>query len=121
MFEVCKKIKETKNEFRKWNREWFGNIHTKIKEKWDLFQQVQKEEPTSKNLVKEATINLELHEWLIREETLWRQKSRIKWAMVAELNTKLFSPFNNCQKKKECDRLFKELAWELDFRQGRNW
>ena len=37
MFEVYKKIKETKNEFRKWNREWFGNIQTKIIEKWDLF------------------------------------------------------------------------------------
>ena len=32
-----RRSKKQKNEFRKWNREWFGNIHTKIKEKWDLF------------------------------------------------------------------------------------
>ena len=90
MFKVCKKIKETKDEFRRWNREWFGNIQTKIREKWNQLEQIQKEEPTQENLEKEASINLELHEWLIREETLWRQKSRTKWLPAAELNTKFF-------------------------------
>ena len=90
MFKVYKKIKETKDEFRRWNREWFGNIQTKIREKWDQLEQIQKEEPTQENLEKEASINLELHEWLIIEETLWRQKSRTKWLSAVELNTKFF-------------------------------
>lgn len=75
MFKVCKKIKETKENLCRWNKDWFGNIQTKIKEKWDQLDQIQKEEPTSENLEKEANINLELHEWLIREESLWKQKS----------------------------------------------
>ena len=26
LFKVCRKIKETKKEFKRWNKEWFGNI-----------------------------------------------------------------------------------------------
>ena len=34
---------------------------------------------------------MELQEWLQREETLWRQKARIKWLFAADLNTKFFN------------------------------
>ena len=33
-------------------------------------------DPTSKNLELEAALNLELNEWLERDELKWRQKSR---------------------------------------------
>jgi len=33
---------------------------------------------------------MELQEWLQREETLWRQKSRTKWLIAADLSTKIF-------------------------------
>ena len=90
MFKVYKKIKETKEDLRRWTRNWFGNIQTKIKEKWDQLDQIQREEPTSENLEKEANTNLELHEWPIREESLWKQKSHTKWLPATDLNTKFF-------------------------------
>lgn len=34
MYKVCRKIKETKEEFKRWNREWFGNIQIRIRECW---------------------------------------------------------------------------------------
>ena len=91
MFKVCQKLKEAKKEFRIWNREWFGNIHQNIKKCWENLRCIQGEDPTQANLSKEVGINMELQEWLQREETLWRQKARIKWLFAADLNTKFFN------------------------------
>ena len=72
------------------DREWFGNIHQNIKKCWENLRCIQGEDPTQENLSKKAGINMELQERLQREETLWRQKARIKWLSVADLNTKFF-------------------------------
>ena len=60
MFKVCKKFKETKNEFKLWNRECFGNIQYNIKECWKQLEKIQGEDPTQENLSKEASIYLNL-------------------------------------------------------------
>ena len=90
LFKVCRKIKETKNEFRRWDKEWFGNIQKRIKDCWDQLEKIQNEDPIQENLNIEANINLELREWLQREEMLWRKKSRTKFLVAADLNTKFF-------------------------------
>ena len=100
LLKVCQKLKEAKKEFRIWNREWFGNIHQNIKKCWENLRCIQGEDPTQENLSKEASINMELQERLQREETLWRQKSRIKWLSVADLNTKFFHPTTIIRRRK---------------------
>ena len=90
MFKVCEKLKETKNEFKLWSMECFGNIQSNIKECWKKLEKIQGEDPTKENLNKEASIYLNLREWLQREETLWRQKSKNIMLVVTDLNTKFF-------------------------------
>ena len=53
-------------------------------------EKIQNEDPIQENLNIEANINLELQEWLQREEMLWRKKSRTKFLVAADLNTKFF-------------------------------
>ena len=91
LFKVCNKIKGTKQEFRKWNKQWFGNIQSKIKESWRRLEEIQAKDPTPENVKLKASISLKLQEWLEREETLWKQKARIKWHTLAELD------FSICQ------------------------
>ena len=38
----------------------------------------------------EDRLNSQLEEWNNQEETLWRQKSRIRWLKEGERNTKFF-------------------------------
>lgn len=90
LFKLCRRVKETKKEFRRWNKEWFGNIQKRIKDCWDQLEKIQNEVPTQENLNIEANINLELQQWLQREKMLWRQKSRTKFLAAANLNTKFF-------------------------------
>ena len=89
-FKVCQKLKEEKKKFKIWNKEWFRNIQQNLKKCWENLRIIQGEDPYLENLSKETSINMELQEWLKREETLWRQKSRTKWLSVANLNTKFF-------------------------------
>ncbi|KAK3007100.1 hypothetical protein RJ639_016978 [Escallonia herrerae] len=49
---------------------------------------VQRSEPTVKCLEREKHIKLELDEQSRREESLWRQKSRILWQTEGDLNTR---------------------------------
>ena len=100
LFKVCSKIKVTKQEFCKWNKQWFGNIQSKIKESWSKLEEIQAKDPMPENVKIEASICLELQEWLKREETLWKKKARTKWHTLAELNTRFFH-FVNCYQKEK--------------------
>lgn len=55
----------------------FGDIHSRltiVKNQLSFFQQAA---PMSQNLWREKCLLLELDEQLKREETLWKQKSRV--------------------------------------------
>ena len=60
LFKVCSKIKVTKQEFCKWNKQWFGNIQSKIKESWSKLEEIQAKDPMPENVKLEASICLEL-------------------------------------------------------------
>lgn len=60
MYKVCRKIKETKEEFKRWNREWFGNIQTRIRECWGQLKEFQNSESTEENLRAEASVCADL-------------------------------------------------------------
>lgn len=66
------------------------NIQSNIKECWRQLEKIQGEDPTQENLSKEASIYLNLQEWLQREETLWREKSRNIKSAATNLITKFF-------------------------------
>lgn len=88
------KLKHLKGKIKKWNHNTFGNIfkaQASLNLGMKTIQQKFITEGCSEELTKqEQIIESQILERAKQEETLWRQKSRIKWLKDGENNTKLF-------------------------------
>ncbi|KAL8136317.1 hypothetical protein V2J09_002318 [Rumex salicifolius] len=77
----------------KWNKEVFGHVQA---QKNTLLLQLDRVQtsiglgPTEELLAEEATIQSQLEEVLLKEEMLWKQKSREMWLREGDRNTKFF-------------------------------
>lgn len=73
-----------------WNKESFGHIQSSINLINSQLAKIQLEDPSNSTLSIEENLKLSLYEQLKREETLWRQKSRLQWLTTTYLNIKFF-------------------------------
>ena len=67
-FKLTKRCQKTKQDPIAWNRSAFGHAQIRIQEIEDQIKSVQALEPTQANISIEAALNLELNDWLEREE-----------------------------------------------------
>ncbi|XP_043698525.1 uncharacterized protein LOC122649220 [Telopea speciosissima] len=76
---LFKKMHKCKPIFRRWNREVFGRVQTKILNLKGELEELQGGPVFDGYQVKEQELSLLLNEELEKEEELWRQKSRVSW------------------------------------------
>jgi hypothetical protein len=89
-FCLPKKLENTKVALLKWNCLHFGNIYKKIKETLNLLDFAQKIPPTQTSFELEISLKVDLENLMVKEETLWRLKSKEAWLTCKDLNTKYF-------------------------------
>jgi hypothetical protein len=89
-FALSRKTKASKSSLKSWNIHHFGNIHLKIKNLLAEINRIQCSPSPDVDISKEDNLQFELQEELIREESLWKQKSRYLWLTSKNLNTKFF-------------------------------
>jgi hypothetical protein len=125
MFKLHKKLKYIRKKLKEWNRDIFGNINTEkndIEEKMKKLQETCLREGYTEDRKKEELQMTQ--EWEARcqqEETLWHQKSRIRWLKEGERNTKFFHrttmarrAHNKILKIKDQDGIERESHQEIE-------
>jgi hypothetical protein len=78
-FSLSRKWKNTKNALKFWNSYYFGHIESKIKSLKSEINAIQACPYSLINSAKEVSLQSDLREQLLREEILWKQKSRELW------------------------------------------
>ncbi|XP_059437358.1 uncharacterized protein LOC132170396 [Corylus avellana] len=89
-FSLSRKWKNTKGALKFWNQHHFGHIQQKIKSLMADISVIQSSPHSSANAAREQVLQEALQEQLLREEILWKQKSRELWLTCTDLNTKFF-------------------------------
>uniref|UniRef100_A0A2N9J298 CCHC-type domain-containing protein n=1 Tax=Fagus sylvatica TaxID=28930 RepID=A0A2N9J298_FAGSY len=89
-FHLAKKFRKVQKDLIVWNKYIFGETKSRIRELEDRLRVVQDLDPSSANLAIEASLSVELNEWLEREELKWKQKSRELWLKEGDRNSKFF-------------------------------
>jgi hypothetical protein len=87
---LVRKLTQTKTALKWWNKIHFGNIQEKIKSTLAKIDLIQQATPCSNNFLIESQLKKDLEDLLVKEEILWRSKSRETWLHCKDLNTRFF-------------------------------
>jgi hypothetical protein len=85
-----KKLKNTKQAIKHWNKHYFGEIKRKLDSTYQLLDITQQAPPSDSNLALKLHLKSLLDEYLIQEESLWKHKSKELWLTCKDLKTRFF-------------------------------
>jgi hypothetical protein len=87
--DIQKKLAGTMESLCEWDRNKFGSVNKEIKALKDRLGRLQNGDYL-RNQTEIGAIKVRLDEILLREEIMWRQRSRVVWLKEGEQNTSFF-------------------------------
>ncbi|XP_059444796.1 uncharacterized protein LOC132176566 [Corylus avellana] len=120
-FSLSRKWNNTKAALKHWNTHHFGHIQTQIKILMAEINGIQASPHSLANVARESSLQEALQEQLLREEVLWKQKSRELWLSCTDLNTKFFHASTTCRRRRELNFEFGHGCNSRRFRFSLQW
>ncbi|KAL9673280.1 hypothetical protein QQ045_029535 [Rhodiola kirilowii] len=93
------KLLHLTQQLKVWNRKSFGHVGNHLRKLKKDLAEVRQCTRTQSSSEKEKSLTNEIDEWLIREETMWAQRSRISWLSQGDNNTKYFHLKANARRR----------------------
>ena len=90
MFQVQDKIRNCRQELRKWSKSTFGNITKALKAKTAQLKEAEVASMRGMNHDMVPVLKKEVQNLLSQEERLWRQRARTGWLKRGDRNTRFF-------------------------------
>lgn len=97
---ICVKLQQMQKELRSWAERDFGSVIRKTAEIRKMISRLWNSPNTAGRQREEIKLTEELDEMLLREEIMWRQRSRATYLREGDRNTKWFQRKATWRKKK---------------------
>ena len=99
---LAKKLSVTCRDLLWWNKEKFGNTKEKIRDVQNKISLIQQAVPSRENLNTKASLNLELDDWLAREDLRLQQISKELWVKEGGRNSRFFHLSTIIKRHRNC-------------------
>ena len=89
-FSIVGRIRSFQAHLQGWNRRVFGNVNKKLKVLKERLNQLEAQNNLHETAKEIYEVRREINEMLVREEVMWKQRSRALWLKCGDRNTKFF-------------------------------
>ena len=100
MFRVAKKLKKCKRLLKKWSKDQFGSMLSRIKDTKSALWKAEENAMKGGDYQEVTRLKSELNLLLDREEQIWHQRAHVKWVQCGDKNTKYFHGSATHRKRK---------------------